>query len=128
MTATSSFFRGCAIREAVGRVEVMSILGVGLGGDLLTGWGERTHLLRARTYAYVLFPRQQGRNLTQGAYRLGDWKLLLKVWCSGYYSHDLAVIEVRGKTPQTETEHTEATSVVIARRWFFFTLAGCNRP
>eukprot|EP00903_Cladosiphon_okamuranus_P014415 g13381.t1 len=37
--------------------------------------------------------KQEGKNVTQGAYRLGNWKLLLDVWCTGYYSHDLDVIE-----------------------------------
>ena len=39
--------------------------------------------------------RQENRELAQGAFRSGDWKLLVNVWCSGYYSHDANVIEVR---------------------------------
>ncbi|CAN0388593.1 unnamed protein product [Pylaiella littoralis] len=35
----------------------------------------------------------QDLSLTQGAFRSGDWKLMLNVWCEGYYSHDLAVTE-----------------------------------
>lgn len=38
--------------------------------------------------------RVENRDLAQGAFRSGDWKLLVNVWCSGYYSHDPDVIQV----------------------------------
>lgn len=38
--------------------------------------------------------RTEDRALAQGAFRSGDWKLLVNVWCSGYYSHDPDVLEV----------------------------------
>lgn len=48
-------------------------------------------------------PRQENRKLTQGAFRSGDWKLLVNVWCSGYYSHDAEVIAVRERELQDGT-------------------------
>lgn len=38
--------------------------------------------------------RTEDLDLPQGAFREGNWKLLVNVWCSGYYSFDPTVIQV----------------------------------
>lgn len=38
--------------------------------------------------------REENREMVQGAFRSGDWKLIVNAWCSGYYSHDSRIIEV----------------------------------
>ena len=38
--------------------------------------------------------RAENLDLIQGAFRQGSWKLMVNVWCSGYYSFDLNIVEV----------------------------------
>ncbi|CAB1108130.1 unnamed protein product [Ectocarpus sp. CCAP 1310/34] len=81
--------------DGVDQWECLKSNGVGGAGPGDTSKAPRTELLY-NWDSYLLASVEELKEdlgLSQGAFRSGDWKLLVNAFCSGYYSHDLAVIE-----------------------------------